>query len=140
MTKALDKVGWGRAAQAPVFALRFKRGWGKKSRSVRSLTPNDCCTAVRCRSRCLQGVVVQFRVVDGEVRKGDLIKFMNTGCEYDITELGVLAPKPIEVCGAGRGQSVSECWLEGLQGMWALAARPVVVGGGGACCRGGWCL
>lgn len=46
-----------------------------------------------------QGVVVQFRVLDGQLRKGDLIKFMNTGCEYDITELGVLAPKPIEVSG-----------------------------------------
>jgi hypothetical protein len=45
----------------------------------------------------VQGVVVQFRVVDGELRKGDLIKFMNTGCEYDITELGVLAPKAVEV-------------------------------------------
>lgn len=44
-----------------------------------------------------KGVVVQFRVMDGCVRKGDLIKFMNTGCEYDIVELGVLAPKAIEV-------------------------------------------
>ena len=46
---------------------------------------------------CLQGVVVQFRVMDGTLRKGDLVKFMNTGCEYDITELGVLSPKAIEV-------------------------------------------
>lgn len=44
-----------------------------------------------------KGVVVQFRVMDGSVRKGDLIKFMNTGCEYDIVELGVLAPKAVEV-------------------------------------------
>ena len=44
-----------------------------------------------------KGVVVQFRVMDGCVRRGDLIKFMNTGCEYDIVELGVLAPKPVEV-------------------------------------------
>lgn len=44
-----------------------------------------------------QGVVVQFRVMDGELRRGDLVKFMNTGCEYDITELGVLSPKAVEV-------------------------------------------
>ena len=44
-----------------------------------------------------KGVVVQFRVMDGVLRRGDLIRFMNTGCEYDIIELGVLAPKPIEV-------------------------------------------
>ena len=41
--------------------------------------------------------MVQFRIMDGTLRKGDLVKFMNTGCEYDITELGVLSPKPIEV-------------------------------------------
>ena len=40
---------------------------------------------------------MQFRVMDGELRRGDLVKFMNTGCEYDITELGVLSPKPVEV-------------------------------------------
>lgn len=44
-----------------------------------------------------KGVVVQFRVTDGELHKGDLVKFMNTGCEYDIVELGVLNPKPVEV-------------------------------------------
>ncbi|EFN51311.1 hypothetical protein CHLNCDRAFT_49251 [Chlorella variabilis] len=44
-----------------------------------------------------KGVVVQFRVMDGELRRGDLVKFMNTGCEYDITELGVLSPKAVEV-------------------------------------------
>ena len=27
----------------------------------------------------LQGVIVQFRVMDGELRRGDLVKFMNTG-------------------------------------------------------------
>lgn len=44
-----------------------------------------------------KGVVVQFRVMDGVLRRGDIVKFMNTGCEYDITELGVLAPKAVEV-------------------------------------------
>jgi translation elongation factor EF-4 len=43
--------------------------------------------------------------VDGELRKGDIVRFMNTGCEYDITELGVLAPKPVEV------RSLSSCLL-----------------------------
>jgi elongation factor 4 len=44
-----------------------------------------------------KGVVVQFRVMSGSLRKGETVKFMNTGCEYDILELGVLAPKPVEV-------------------------------------------
>jgi hypothetical protein len=54
----------------------------------------------------LQGVVVQFRVMDGELRKSDLVKFMNTGCEYDITELGVLSPKAVEVGGGCGGHDV----------------------------------
>ena len=44
-----------------------------------------------------KGVVVQFRVMDGSLRKGDTVRFMNTNREYDITELGVLAPKGVEV-------------------------------------------
>jgi GTP-binding protein LepA len=44
-----------------------------------------------------KGVIVQFRVMDGELRRGELVKFMNTGCEYDVTELGVLSPKSVEV-------------------------------------------
>ena len=40
---------------------------------------------------------MQFRVMDGELRRGDLVRFMNTGTEYDITELGVLSPKAVEV-------------------------------------------
>jgi elongation factor 4 len=44
-----------------------------------------------------KGVVVQFRVLDGSLRRGDLVRFMNTRCEYDVVELGVLAPKPVEV-------------------------------------------
>lgn len=44
-----------------------------------------------------KGVIAQFRIMEGEIKKGDLVKFMNTGCEYDITELGVLSPKSVEV-------------------------------------------
>lgn len=41
--------------------------------------------------------MVYFRVVDGSLRKGDTIKLMNTRCEYEVTEVGVLAPKQVEV-------------------------------------------
>ncbi len=39
-----------------------------------------------------RGVIVYFRVVDGTLRKGDRVKLMASGCEYEIDELGVLAP------------------------------------------------
>ena len=45
----------------------------------------------------LQGVIVYFRVVDGEMRPGDVVRLMNTGKEYQVDEVGVLAPKQIPV-------------------------------------------
>ena len=50
------------------------------------------------------GVVCFFRVVDGEMRKGDKIKFANTQVTCDVLEVGTLAPgaeKPCEVLRAG---------------------------------------
>ncbi|AHB87494.1 GTP-binding protein LepA [Thermosynechococcus sp. NK55a] len=50
-----------------------------------------------------RGVIVYFRVMDGVVRKGDRIRLMASGKEYEIDELGVLAPnqKPVESLHAG---------------------------------------
>ncbi len=50
-----------------------------------------------------RGVIVYFRVMDGTVRKGDRIRLMATGKEYEIDELGVLAPyqKQVEELHAG---------------------------------------
>jgi len=45
----------------------------------------------------MQGVIVYFRVMDGEMRVGDTVKLINTGKEHQIGELGVLAPKPVQV-------------------------------------------
>jgi GTP-binding protein LepA len=39
-----------------------------------------------------RGVVCFFRVVDGEMRKGDKIRFAASGMEYDCLEVGTLAP------------------------------------------------
>jgi GTP-binding protein LepA len=44
-----------------------------------------------------RGVFVYFRVMDGTVKKGDRVKFMASGQEYVIDELGVLAPGQIQV-------------------------------------------
>lgn len=42
-----------------------------------------------------KGVVVYCRVVDGILRKGDQIKFLNTEATFEIQEVGVFTPKPI---------------------------------------------
>jgi GTP-binding protein LepA len=44
-----------------------------------------------------RGVVVYFRVVDGSVRRGDKVRLMASGKEYQIDELGVLSPQQVEV-------------------------------------------
>jgi GTP-binding protein LepA len=44
-----------------------------------------------------RGVIVYFRVVDGSVKKGDKIRLMASGKEYQIDELGVLAPTQVQV-------------------------------------------
>jgi GTP-binding protein LepA len=44
-----------------------------------------------------RGVVVYFRVMDGTVNVGDKVRFMASGCDYVIDELGVLAPTQVKV-------------------------------------------
>ncbi len=46
---------------------------------------------------CAQGVIVYFRVVDGQMVPGDVVRLMNTGKEYQVDEVGVLAPKQVPV-------------------------------------------
>ncbi|GIN38561.1 MULTISPECIES: translation elongation factor 4 [Heyndrickxia] len=42
-----------------------------------------------------RGVVAYIRVVEGTVKVGDKIKMMATGKEFEVTEIGVYAPKPV---------------------------------------------
>jgi len=44
-----------------------------------------------------RGVIVYFRVMDGTLKKGDRVKLMASGKEYEIDELGVLAPMQVPV-------------------------------------------
>jgi len=44
-----------------------------------------------------RGVIVYFRVMDGTMKKGDRIRLMASGKEYEIDEIGVLSPNQIQV-------------------------------------------
>ncbi len=44
-----------------------------------------------------RGVIVYFRVMDGTVKKGDRVRLMASGKEYEIDELGILSPTQIQV-------------------------------------------
>ena len=43
-----------------------------------------------------KGVVIYTRVFDGKIEKGDMIRLMNTGKKYEVTEVGTLSPGPVE--------------------------------------------
>src|SRR5438045_1082056 len=51
-----------------------------------------------------RGVMCLLRVVDGELKKGDKVKFISTGREYEVTEMGVYTPKPKAVDRLGVGE------------------------------------
>ena len=42
-----------------------------------------------------RGAMVMLRVVDGEVKKGDKVKFMATGRTFELTDIGCFGPHPI---------------------------------------------
>ncbi len=50
-----------------------------------------------------RGINVFFRVMNGEIRKGDLVKFVSTGRQYNADEIGVLklSQHPREILQAG---------------------------------------
>lgn len=51
-----------------------------------------------------QGVVVLCRIVDGQVKKGDKIKFMQGTQEYEVLKLGTYSPYPVEFQELGAGE------------------------------------
>ena len=44
-----------------------------------------------------RGVSVFFRVVDGEVKKGDKVRFLASAAQHDVTEVGVMQPQQVPV-------------------------------------------
>jgi GTP-binding protein LepA len=44
-----------------------------------------------------QGVVILIRVIDGEIKNGDKIKFMSTNQQHLIDKVGIFTPKPVMV-------------------------------------------
>jgi GTP-binding protein LepA len=51
-----------------------------------------------------QGVVVLFRIMDGRLRKGERIRLMATGKEFDVLRLGVFSPEDMDVETLGAGE------------------------------------
>jgi len=44
-----------------------------------------------------RGVIVFFRVVDGEISKGDKVRFLASGAEHEVSEVGIMQPNQVPV-------------------------------------------
>ena len=51
-----------------------------------------------------RGAVCMIRVIDGTLKKGQKVKFMATGRDYEITEMGVFSPHPTALTEIGPGE------------------------------------
>ena len=51
-----------------------------------------------------RGVITYVRVIDGELKKGQKIRFMGNEKEYQISDLGKLMPRPARVARIGTGE------------------------------------
>ena len=77
-----------------------------------------------------QGVVALFRVMDGRIRKGDRIRLMSTGKEYEALRLGVFSPEALDVDELAAGEvgfvsgSIKELGDARVGDTITLAARP----------------
>ncbi len=50
------------------------------------------------------GVIVLVRVIDGVLRKGQIIRMMDTGAKYPVERVGVFTPKMVQVDELGPGE------------------------------------
>ncbi|AKT39946.1 translation elongation factor 4 [Chondromyces crocatus] len=51
-----------------------------------------------------RGAVIMVRVVDGVLRKGQKVRLMATGRDYELVEMGVFAPHPTPITSLGPGE------------------------------------
>ncbi len=51
-----------------------------------------------------RGAMIMFRVMDGSVKRGDKIRFMNTKTEFEVTELGTFTPHATVLDEIGLGE------------------------------------
>lgn len=51
-----------------------------------------------------KGVVIYTRVFDGSVKEGDMIRLMNSGKKYEVTEVGTYSPNPVSCSSLRAGE------------------------------------
>jgi len=79
------KTGEGVADILEAVVKRVPPPKGEKDQALRALVFDSWYDSYR-------GAVVMVRVIDGQLKKGEKIRFMATGRDYEITEVGVFTP------------------------------------------------
>lgn len=51
------------------------------------------------------GVMVQVRVIDGEIKSGDQVTFLSTGARHEVYKVGVFTPRPRELKSLRSGET-----------------------------------
>ncbi len=85
--EASGKTGQGVQAILEAIITRIPAPSGEKNDPLQALIFDSVFNSFR-------GIIAYFKVNHGEIRKGDLVKFVNTGKEYIADEVGVLRLKP----------------------------------------------
>ncbi|MDR3184559.1 MAG: translation elongation factor 4 [Prevotellaceae bacterium] len=80
------KTGVGVEALLPAIVERIPAPEGNEDAPLQALIFDSVFNSFR-------GIIAYFKVVNGVIRKGDKVKFYNTGKEYEADEIGILQLK-----------------------------------------------
>lgn len=83
---ASGKTGVGVEEILQAIVERIPAPTGKEDEPLQALIFDSVFNSFR-------GIIAYFRIFNGSIRKGDKVKFFNTGSEYDADEIGVLKLK-----------------------------------------------
>ena len=84
--EASAKTGMGVSEVLEAIVERIPAPKGDESAPLQALIFDSVFNSFR-------GIIAYFRIVNGTLRKGERVKFINTGSEYDADEIGVLKLK-----------------------------------------------
>jgi len=85
--EASGKTGYGVDKMLDAIVERVPAPTGETQAPLQALIFDSVFNSFR-------GIIAYFKIVSGEIRKGDLVKFVNTEKEYEANEIGVLRLKP----------------------------------------------
>ena len=90
--RASGKTGEGVKEILDAVVKRIPHPVGDKNAPLQALIFDSVFNSFR-------GIIAYFKILNGSIRKGDMVKFFNTGMEYDADEVGVLKmdmiPRPM---------------------------------------------